>query len=88
MSVGSAIGDLIQSIFDIFQGLLNGVIAVLHSILALGKDIIGAIIGFATQLIGFLMQNIVVIGVVVGAIFLWGAFQGGQKSSSRSKKVA
>ena len=41
------------------KGILNSILAIVHSIFALSKDVVEAVIGLVTSLIGFLLKNIV-----------------------------
>ncbi|KAL9132715.1 MAG: hypothetical protein Q9175_006112 [Cornicularia normoerica] len=85
-SLASGISNLFSSLFEILSGIVNGVISALQSVFGLARDVITSIFdmvaGLVTSifdlmsgLVGFVLGNIVIIGVLVAVYVGYSAYR-------------
>lgn len=67
MSIASAINNFVSSVFQVFQGLINSILAVFQSVVAVFTTLVGEAIGLFNSLVAFFFHNIFTIGVLAAA---------------------
>ncbi|KAL2044726.1 hypothetical protein N7G274_002500 [Stereocaulon virgatum] len=73
-SIMDGLSNLLSSIFEIFQGLINTVLSALQSVFGLFRNLIASVFDMMSGLVGFILGNIVIIGVLVAAFVGYSAY--------------
>jgi len=74
-SLASGISNLFSSLFEILGGILNSVFSAVQSVFGLAQDLISSIFDLMSGLVGFVLCNIVIIGVLVAAYVGYSAYR-------------
>ncbi|CAF9922196.1 hypothetical protein IMSHALPRED_005612 [Imshaugia aleurites] len=89
-SLISGLENLVSSLFEILTGILNSVVSAIQSVFGLARDLIASIFDLMSGVVGFVLGNIVIIGLLVAAYVGYSAYRqknqgggitGGLKSS-------
>ncbi|MCJ1263499.1 hypothetical protein MMC22_003369 [Lobaria immixta] len=87
-SIVSSVSDLISSIFEVFRSIFATIISALDSVLAVFTNLVRSVFDLMSGLVGFVLGNIVIIGVIIAAYVGYTAYkqknQGGGISKKRS----
>jgi len=87
--ITNAIEDLISSILGIFHSLFNTVFASLEGVGAVFATFVSSVFDLGSALIGFILSNIVVIGILAAAFVGYTAYLNRQgKTVTTTKKKA
>ncbi|KAF6227959.1 hypothetical protein HO133_007687 [Letharia lupina] len=74
-SVATGISNLISSLFEILTGIVRSVFSAVQSVFGLARDLIASIFDLMSGLVGFVLGNIVIIGVLVAVYVGYSAYR-------------
>ncbi|MCJ1411402.1 hypothetical protein MMC19_005491 [Ptychographa xylographoides] len=86
--ITSSISALISSIIQIFTSILNTILNGVQSVAAVAGTLVKDVFDLASGLVGFLLGNIVIIGVLIAAFVGYTVYQQRQGKSLSGKKTA
>jgi len=82
----TSISNLLQSILDVFTSLFNTLFSSIQGVFALAATAVQSVLGLFQGLIGFLLNNIVIIGVIIAGFVGYSAYQQRQHKTVTGKK--
>ncbi|MCJ1245346.1 hypothetical protein MMC30_002550 [Trapelia coarctata] len=85
--ITSSISNLLQSILDIFTGILRTIFSSVQGVFAVSGTLVQDIVNMFQGLLGFLLSNIIIIGVLVAAFVGYSAYQQKQHKTTTGKKT-
>ncbi|KAF6230857.1 hypothetical protein HO173_010973 [Letharia columbiana] len=74
-SVTTGISNLLSSLFEILTGIVRSVFSAVQSVFGLARDLIASIFDLMSGLVGFVLGNIVIIGVLVAVYVGYSAYR-------------
>ncbi|KAK4696898.1 hypothetical protein P7C71_g1093, partial [Lecanoromycetidae sp. Uapishka_2] len=82
------LSNLVSSIFEIFQGIFNTIFSAIQSVFGLAGDLISSIFDLMSGVVGFILGNIVIIGIIVAGFVGYSAYRQKHQGGGISKKLS
>ncbi|KAI4223432.1 MAG: hypothetical protein L6R36_005424 [Xanthoria steineri] len=82
-SITSSLNNLISSFLDILTSIFNTFYSALETVFATASSLLSSIVDLFSGFVGFILGNIVIIGLIVAAFVGYSAYQ---QKQGRNKK--